>query len=524
MASLNPKAADQRGAIYAVAASYKSISTIWAGTDDGLIWITRDGGKNWTNITPPDLTPWSKVTQIAASHFDDDTAYASVSRFRIDDLKPYLYRTHDGGKTWQRITNGLPDDEPADTIREDDVRKGLLFAGTEKSVWFSTDDGDHWQPLQLNLPHTSMRDLWIHDNDLIVATHGRSFWILDDITPLREISSDVTSSTAYLLAPEPAWRVQRDTNTDTPLPPDEPAGENPPDGAIIDYYLKSASASPVTLEILDREGKLVRKFSSDDKPDQTQEELEKQLIPLYWLKPQKILSAQAGLHRWVWNLRYAAPDATHHEYPIAAVPHETPRYPVGVSVLPETYTVKLTADGKSYSQPLEVKMDPRVKATKEDLEQQFQVATKLAEGMNASFAALEQARSVASQLDDTAKKAPKGDLAEAIASLAQEVGEFNGSAGDKDKNSSVTGFDKIHGRFAQLYNIVNGADAAPTNAVNAATAETVKQLDASDKAWKELKDTRLAKLNEKLRAASLPEIDPSRQVTPAPDSGGEDEE
>lgn len=524
MSSLNSKAADQRGAIYSVAASFKNIGTIWAGTDDGLVWITRDGGKNWTNITPPDLTPWSKVTQIAASLFDDDTAYISVSRFRIDDLKPYIYRTHDGGKTWQQITNSLPDDAPVDTIREDDVRKGLLFAGTEKSVWFSINDGDSWQPLQLNLPHTSMRDLWIHDNDLIVATHGRAFWILDDITPLRDMSSEVASSRAYLLAPEPAWRVLRDTNTDTPLPPDEPAGENPPDGAIIDYYLKSASTSPVTLEIFDHDGKLVRRFSSDDKPDQTQEQLAKQLIPLYWLKPQTILSAQAGLHRWVWNLRYAAPDATHHEYPIAAVPRETPRYPVGVSVLPGTYTVKLTADGKTYSQPLEVKMDPRVKATKEDLEHQFQAATKLAEGMNASFAALEQARSVGSQLDDAAKKASKRDLADAISSLSKEVGEFNGSAGEKDKKSALMGFDKIHGSFAQLYGIVNGADAAPTDAVNTATAETEKQFDATEKSWKELKDTRLAKLNEMLRSASLPEIDPSRKPEPAPDSEGEDEE
>lgn len=524
LASLNPKAADQRGAIYAVAASYRSVNTIWAGTDDGLIWVTRDGGKNWTDITPPELTPWSKITQLAASHFDDDTLYASVSRMRINDMAPYLYRTHDDGKTWQKITNGLPDDSPANTIREDPVRKGLLFTGTETSVWFSTDDGDHWQPLQLNLPHTSMRDLWIHDNDLIVATHGRAFWILDDITPLRQISSDVTSSSAFLFQPEAAWRVQRDTNTDTPLPPDEPAGENPPDGAILDYYLKAGSPAPVTLAIYDSNGKLVRMYSTGDKPAQTQEELEKQLIPLYWLRPQRILSANAGLHRWVWDLRCTPPESAHHEYPISAIPHDTPRYPLGVPVLPGTYTVRLTADGKTYRRPLVVKIDPRVKATRSDLAQQFALATQLSKGIGASYDSLEEALSVKRQLEDAAKKAPKGEISEAIDSLEKEAGEFSGSASGEGKKPAVTGFDKIQGQFGQLYGIVTAADAAPTTAAKDATAETEKTFAGSEKAWKELKEGSLIKLNGQLRKASLPEIDPSRKIEDMPDVGGEDEE
>ena len=216
LAARDPNADKQRGVIYALGLSYKDVNTIWAGTDDGLVWVTRDGGKNWKNVTPPELAPWSKVTQLSASHFDDESAYASVSRFRIDDLRPYIYRTHNGGRTWRLITSGLPDNAPVDTVREDPVRKGLLFAGTENAVWVSFDDGDHWQSLQLNLPHTSMRDLWIHDNDLIVATHGRSFWVLDDITPLRQIAEAVAHSDVYLLRPEPAYRVRRDTNTDTP--------------------------------------------------------------------------------------------------------------------------------------------------------------------------------------------------------------------------------------------------------------------------------------------------------------------
>ena len=250
----------RRGAIYSVAASFQNTDTLWAGTDDGFVWVTRDHGKNWKNITPPPLNPWSKITQISASKFDDETAYISVSRFRINDLHPYIYRTHDGGATWEIISAGLPDNAPVDTVREDAIRKGLLFAGTETAVWMSLDAGDHWQSLQYNLPHTSMRDLWIKDNDLIVATHGRSFWILDDISALRQLDS--VKSDAYLFKPGDAYRVRRSTYTDTPLPIDEPAGENPPDGAAIDYYLPDSTSGPVTLEILDGNGKLVRKYAS----------------------------------------------------------------------------------------------------------------------------------------------------------------------------------------------------------------------------------------------------------------------
>ncbi len=293
--NLIPKGAEKkRGVIYALAPSFKNIDTLWAGTDDGLIWQTRDGGKKWNDITPKELTPWSKVTQINASHFDDNSAYASVSRFRINDEQPYIYRTHDGGKTWKLITTGLPAFGPVDTVREDPERKGLLFAGTENSVWVSFDDGDHWQSLQLNLPHTSMRDLWIHDNDLIVATHGRSFWILDDITPLREVAASFSAADAHLFTPAPAYRVQRDTNTDTPLPPDEPAAANPPNGVIVDYYLSRDASAPIAIEILDAHGKLVRKFSSDDKPDVSEADLKKQLIPLYWLRPFRALPSDAA--------------------------------------------------------------------------------------------------------------------------------------------------------------------------------------------------------------------------------------
>ncbi|MFN7993688.1 MAG: glycoside hydrolase [Bryobacteraceae bacterium] len=351
MAAKDPNAEKQRGVIYSLAPSFRNVDTIWAGTDEGLLWVTRDGGKNWKDVTPPELTPWSKVTQLEASHFDAEAAYASVSRFRVDDLRPYIYRTRDGGKSWQRITEGLPDDAPIDTIREDPERRGLLFAGSETSVWVSFDDGDHWQSLQLNLPHTSMRDLWIHGSDLIVATHGRSFWILDDISPLRQINAQATQAPVWLAKPAQAWRVRRDTNTDTPLPPDEPLAENPPDGAVIDYHLQTHASGTVTLEILDAAGKVVRRYSSADQPEMTEANLKSLPIPPWWVRPSKILSAEAGMHRWVWDLQYAAPESLGHGYPISAVPHDTPRGPQGPHALPGPYSIRLTAGGKALTAP-----------------------------------------------------------------------------------------------------------------------------------------------------------------------------
>ena len=226
----------RRGVIYAVAPSPKDINVIWAGTDDGLIHVTKDGGKTWKNVTPPAIDSWSKISQIDASHFDVNTAYVAVNRIRLDDQKPHIYRTTDGGTTWQEIVTGLPDG-PVNTVKEDPQRAGLLFAGTELAVFYSLNDGNSWQSLRLNMPATSIRDLVIHNDDVVVGTHGRSFWILDDITPLRQLGPLVRNSTAFLFAPQVAYRVKRNVNTDTPLPPEEPAGQNPPDGAIINYFL-----------------------------------------------------------------------------------------------------------------------------------------------------------------------------------------------------------------------------------------------------------------------------------------------
>jgi photosystem II stability/assembly factor-like uncharacterized protein len=533
MVAADPKnvsrADQQRGVIYSFAPSFRTENTLWAGTDDGYIWTTRDGGKNWTNITPPELTPWSKVTQLSASHFDDLSAYASVSRFRIDDLKPYIFRTHDGGKTWQSITTGLPDTAPVDTVREDPVRKGLLFAGTETSVWVSFDDGDHWQSLQLNLPHASMRDLSIHDDDLIVATHGRSFWILDDISPLRQLGASLPPANVSLFKPAPAFRVRRSTYTDTPLPPDEPAGENPPNGAIIDYFLAQPASAPVTLEILDAQGKLVRKFSSSDKPDQTQEELAKQLIPLYWIRPQKILSADAGMHRWVWDLHYPSPVALHHEYPISAVPHDTPRYPLGPRALPGAYTVKLTAGGSSFSAPLTVRIDPRVKTPQEGLRVQFQVQSSLASMMTRSSEAIAQARSAHEQLEKVSAGA-SGPVKEAIESLNKKLAAILEVAPATDAHKPATPavapeptLTQVSGNIAQLYAEIDRADAAPTPAQTQALATIERDFATTMKRWEALKSTDIPGLNRQLKSANLPELNTRSNITPKEELGSDEE-
>ena len=500
------KADQHRGAIYALAPSFKTVGTLWAGTDDGLIWITRDGGKNWKNITPPDLTPWSKITQIAASHFDDESAYASVSRFRIDDLRPYIYRTHDGGKTWTLITTGLPGNAPVDTVREDPVRKGLLFAGTETSVWVSFDDGAHWQSLQLNLPHTSMRDLWIHGHDLIVATHGRSFWILDDITPLEQITEAVASSPTRLFKPEVAYRVRRDTNTDTPLPADEPAGENPPDGAVIDYYLDGPASGTVTLEILDSRDKLVRRYSSTDQPEVTEEELQKQLIPLYWIRMPRILSASAGMHRWLWDLRYPVPLADRHGYPIAAVPHNTPRTPLGPLALPGQYTVRLTAGGKTLTAPLTVKIDPRVTTPPAGLVQQFQLETRLAAMMSNSTTAIREARSLHDQLQKLASSAAT-PLKEAVANLNEKLSSLlQGPSGSRAQGPAKPALTRISGAVSALYDEIDRADVAPTEAQANAVAEVDRGLSALIEQWQSIKSSDLPALNRQLKNAGKPEI------------------
>jgi photosystem II stability/assembly factor-like uncharacterized protein len=500
--NLVPTGADkQRGVIYSLAPSFRNVNTLWAGTDDGLLWLTQDGGKNWNNITPPQLTPWSKVTQISASHFDEQSAYVSVSRFRINDLHPYIYRTHDSGKSWSLITAGLPDFGPVDTVREDPVRKGLLFAGTENSVWVSFDEGDHWQSLQLNLPHTAMRDLWIHDNDLIVATHGRSFWILDDIAPLREAADSRGKSEARLFTLAPAYRVRRDTNTDTPIPPDEPAGANPPDGAVIDYYLAQPASGPVTVEVLDAKDQLVRSYSSADQPEVSEAALKKQLIPLYWLRPYKTLSTTAGMHRWIWDLQYPAPTSARHDYPIAAIPHDTPRMPPGPMALPGQYLVRLTVNGKAYTAPLTVKMDPRVKTSSAGLEKKFQIGSRLAAILTQTSAAVMQASVMQDQLKKLSPAA-SATSKDAIDKFQKKLAELTASAPSSD-DVTVT---RVNAQASTLYAQVWQVDAEPTSSQMEATSTVERGSADAMKRWNDFRSSDLPALNRQLREARLSEI------------------
>jgi photosystem II stability/assembly factor-like uncharacterized protein len=493
-----------RGVIYSIAPSPKDVNLIWAGTDDGLIHVTRDGGKTWQNVTPPELTPWSKLAQMDASHFDTVTAYAAVNRFRLDDLHPYIYRTHDGGKTWQKIVNGLPDNEPVNTVREDPERKGLLFAGTERTVYVSFDDGDHWQSLRLNLPATSIRDLVIHQDDIVVGTHGRSFWILDNITPLRQLDGK-TAESDYLFAPQLTYRMRRNNNTDTPLPPEEPAGKNPPDGAMIDYFFKSPANGPVTLEVFDDAGKLVRRFSSADKPEPVND---KDLnIPTYWIRPEQIVSSDAGMHRFVWNLHYPPPDSLEHEYPISATYRDTPRYPLGRAVLPGRYTVKLTVNGKSYTQPLTVRMDLRVKTLPDELRQQFELESAIVDAMHRDYEAVQQLRSLRRQLKGLKDRASQSKLAHAIAALEKKAADLEGDTGGYGARFLSTpegrSLARLNAGLNTLLGAVDSADAAPTTSAVSTFNDVKSALEDQLARWREIKTKDVPALNLKLRESGM---------------------
>jgi photosystem II stability/assembly factor-like uncharacterized protein len=389
----------RRGVVYTIAPSFKNVNTIWVGTDDGLIHITNDGGKNWKNITPSAISSWSKISLIEAGHSDNNTAYVAVNRIRCDDMHPYIYKTNDGGKNWKLITKGLPSNEPINAVREDPKRKGLLFAGSENAVYTSFDDGENWQTLRLNMPATSIRDLVIKDDDLVLGTHGRGFWILDDITPLRQLNNDLAKTNAILYKPQTAVRVRWNMNTDTPLPQEEPAGENPPDGAIINYYLAENASGDVTLEILDASGKSIRLFSSKDLPY----EIPKVNIPSYWIRPQQILSSAAGSHRFLWDMHHT-PFKEDPSYPIAAIFQNTAPEPTSPWVMPGMYTAKLTVNGKVYTQSFNVKMDPRVKTSTLELQKQYALSIECYEGKRKALLALEKLNGTDAQLASEIKK------------------------------------------------------------------------------------------------------------------------
>ncbi|MDX1409766.1 MAG: glycoside hydrolase, partial [Saprospiraceae bacterium] len=351
----------RRAVIYAVDGSPLDEKIIWAGTDDGLVHVTRNGGASWHDVTPPELKSWDKVSQVDAGHFSEATAYIAINAIRKSDMRPHIYKTHDGGRSWQHIVNGLPDMGPVNVVREDPRQPGLLYAGTEREVYFSIDDGAHWQSLRMNMPASSIRDLVIHENDLVIGTHGRSIWILDNISHLRELAGNTGTT---LFSPPTAFRVRWNMFLDTPLPPEEPTGENPPDGAILDFYL-DRDATSVSTEILDENSHLVRRFSSAD----PEVEVDTTALPhpTYWIRPPQRIQVGRGHHRFFWDLRHTPPEGARRDFSIAAVYRRTPMGPHGPFVHPGKYLVRLTVDGRSFEKQLDVKMDPRVDISDEGL-------------------------------------------------------------------------------------------------------------------------------------------------------------
>lgn len=454
-ATAEMKTMPRRGVIYTVAPSYIDINTIWCGTDDGLIHLTSDGGKTWKNVTPPDITSWSKISLMDASHFDKKTAYAAVNRIRCDDMKPHIYKTHDGGKTWKEIVTGLPDD-PVNVVREDPLQKGLLFAGTERAVYVSFDDGEHWQSLRLNMPATSVRDLVIKDDDLVIGTHGRSFWILDDITPLRQLNEQLSASPIILFKPQSAYRVRWNMYTDTPVPQEEPAGENPPDGAVINYFLNE-EARDIKLEIFESTasstpGKLIRSYSNKD----TLYKIPDVNIPHYWIRPQQILSATEGSHRFLWDLHYT-PLNVPPVYPIAATYKNTAPEPTSPWVMPGKYLVKLTVDGKELIQPLVVKMDPRVHTSRKDLQLQHDLSVQCYENRKESMRIQNSLLNIRHNLLNQLKNTP-ADQSENINQKLKLVEKLEANA----PAGAAPGIGNLLAGYATVFDKLQESDNPPT--------------------------------------------------------------
>ena len=499
------------GVVYTIAPSYVNEQRIWAGTDDGLIQTTSDGGAHWTDVTPPALRahPWSKVSIIDAGRFDAQTAYAAINTFRLDDLNPHIYRTHDGGKSWTEIVNGIAGGAAINVVREDPKRKGLLFAGSETQVWVSFDDGDHWSSLRLNMPATSIRDLIVKDDDIAIGTHGRSFWILDDIAALRQMTAATATAPATLFKPAMAYRFRWSKYTDTPIPPDEPWAENPPDGAIIDYTVGPNTTGDATLEIVDPSGRMIRRYSSRD-TSMAPEDIGN--TPRYWIRPTRVLQVTPGFHRFVWDLHYAPPAGTSTQpgqYPISATPHDTPREPRGPWAVPGQYTARLTVGGRSYTQTFTVKMDPRIKTPPAAIAAEHALAVALYDDIARDSAIVAEARTLRARLADARAKSNDAQLSAAVDAYDSRVLSIAGATGGRGGRGGGRGrggtpqmtLASLDGQLLSLMATLEEVDAAPTAAALAAVHDTQREFDSLSARWATAIGPELAALNARLRVA-----------------------
>ncbi len=503
--------APNRTAISTLALSPAKDGVLWAGTTNGLVQHTDDGGQTWHNVSPPGLTRFHQVSTIEASHFDSATAYAAVEGHETNDFAPHIFRTRDSGRSWQEIVAGIPNDGSfARVVREDPVRRGLLYAGTENGALVSFDDGDHWQSLQLNLPAVSVRDMVVHDQDLVICTYGRAMWILDDVTPLRQIGAAAAANT-YLVAPHQAIRVRRNDNNDTPIPPDLPSADNPPTGAVIDYYLRSGAPGDVSIGIYDARGKLVRRLSSVADAKTPAEPPE---VPDYWLAAPRPLTKAAGLNRAVWDLRYAPPPSLTRNFPISATAGQTPETPEGPLVPPGSYEVRLEVGGQVFTQPLTVAPDPRVHVSQADFDRQAAFELNVVDAMRASFDGHQQAAALravvgerlASVRTNPAARAAADALKDFASRLEPLVGGGRGRGGAPQAGRARPAFAGLNGHFGALLEASDLADGAPTEAMRTAWTDYCRDLTSAFAEWNELTGKRLADLNARLAAARLPPI------------------
>ena len=488
--------------IFALAESPRAQGELWAGTDDGLVQLTRDEGKTWTTVTPKDIPEWAMVSLIEASPFDAATAYIAVDAHKLDNFKPYIYKTNDFGKTWTKIISGLPENVYVHAVREDPKRKGLLYAGTETGIFVSFDDGAHWQSLQLNLPPTPIHDMVIHNDDLAVATHGRSFWVLDDLSPLRQAAASIAAEDAHLFTPNTAFRTREGHFN----PRRYPVGENPPSGAMVYYYLKDAPKEAVKLELLDADGKVVRKFTSEEKkvegaPDEGEREIPAESIP-----------AKAGLNLFVWDLRYELPTK------VPGLIYDAGE-PIGPFALPGKYQARLTVGGKTQTAEFEVKMDPRVRTSPEDLRKQFELMVKLRDRQDELNKAVMAIRDLTSQLQSLEKRIGTGDSAKAligastdlrkkIRGVEEELVQVNSKSSEDQANYPTM----LNSKFSALQNLVDSADTAPTVAEAAVFGELDHRLDAQLTKWRDVLAKDLPALNAAMQKNNIAIVAPAAQA------------